>query len=85
MENQTERKKLEALIRPLYNPLHIIFECGCGIAGVVITQLYWHWPTWLVMLVGIPVGFIVGFMLTALVIISVMLFRNRNNRSQSEV
>lgn len=79
MVSRTEISRIKALIQPVYVPVFVICMCGCPIFGIKLTQYYWHWPTWLVALIGVPVSCIIGLSLTGLIVVSYGLFKLRNS------
>lgn len=79
MVSRTEINRIKALIQPIYGPAYVICMCGSGIVGFNLTHFHWHWPTFLVALIGVPVSFIIGLILTGLITISIGLFKDRKH------
>ena len=76
---RSEINRLKLVINPFIGPAYVVCGLGCSIGGFWLTQSYWHWPTWLVIVVAVPVSTILGWILTALVVIGLGLFKDKHH------
>lgn len=77
-----EINRLKLLANPFLRPAWVVCGLGCIIGGgqlAQIAQIYWHWPIWLVMIVGVPTSIILGWIMTGLVVIGIVLFKDRHH------
>ncbi len=74
-----EINRLKSLINPLIGPAYVVCGLGCSIGGLRLTQFYWHWPIWLVVIVAVPTSAILGWIMTGLVVIGIGLFKDRHH------